>query len=122
MPARPNQIHLKLEAWQMERLEQFPAGERSQIIRRALTEFFAREDQRKETTMLRAEFAIRQEPRSEYVEFWVLKEGESWHNAVRGDGGSYRPGGPETLRQAPGETSAAFQARAEQAARDYTQP
>lgn len=51
MAAREYQIHIKLEPWQYERLQELPAGERSQKIRRFITEGFAREDQRKETEM-----------------------------------------------------------------------
>jgi len=57
---------------------------------------------------LRAQIGGRGRPA---LDWWVLGEDENWGDIVRGDGGSYSPGGPNDLFSTPGESVEAFRER-----------
>ena len=61
-----------------------------------------------------ATFALREQVGgrgSPYLNYWILEDDENWHDVIRGDGGSYRPGGPKGMRAKKGESKEAFAAR-----------
>lgn len=47
----------------------------------------------------------------EIIEYWILNKDQRWHDVVRGDGGSYSPGGPPDIDSEPGESREAFEIR-----------
>lgn len=55
----------------------------------------------------------------EVCDWWILEDDERWHDVVRGDGGSYSPGGPGDIEAIPGETREDFKIRAKAAARTW---
>lgn len=72
--------------------------------------------------MKRAEFSLQEQfgGRGEpFVVFHILGPEERWHDAVRGDGHSYRPGGPETIYQNVGESDDVFYRRASERAQNW---
>lgn len=63
------------------------------------------------TFALREEVGGRGEP---YLCSWILQDDKEWHDVVRGDGGSYRSGGPDDLEMNPGESETEFSQRVDQ--------
>jgi broad specificity phosphatase PhoE len=51
-----------------------------------------------------------------YLTYEILSQEETWHEKVQGDGGSYRPGGPESIESSPGESLKEFEKRVSQVA------
>jgi broad specificity phosphatase PhoE len=56
---------------------------------------------------------------TECLDWWILQDDDRWHDIVRGDGGSYSPGGPGDIESEPGETEETFKARVKEAARSW---
>ena len=54
-----------------------------------------------------------------YLCFWILQAEESWHDAVAGDGGSYRSGGPQEFESKFGESLEEFEQRVESAIKEW---
>lgn len=68
------------------------------------------------TFALREQVGGRGEPDLSY---WILDDDERWHDVVRNDGGSYRPGGPDDMQAKKGESKEAFADRVESAAKKW---
>jgi hypothetical protein len=69
-----------------------------------------------------ASFALREQVggRGEpYLTYEILRPWERWHDKVRGDGGSYRSGGPKDVFSFPNESLANFQQRVSQIAKEW---
>ncbi len=63
------------------------------------------------TFAMRAQIGGRGKP---FCEYWILEDDQSWHDVVRGDGGSYSGGGPDDLEMKPGESKKAFETRVQE--------
>jgi len=46
-----------------------------------------------------------------FLQYWILEDDENWGDAVRGDGHSYRPGGPAPFFSLEGESLINFEER-----------
>lgn len=68
------------------------------------------------TFALREQVGGRGEP---YCYYWILEDDENWHDAVRGDVGSYRSGGPADMEAKKGESKKAFSARVKAAVKKW---
>lgn len=68
----------------------------------------------------RVEFALQYDPytREYNPQYWILRHDQDWHDAVRGDGGSYMPGGPADFEGRPNETLEQLESRALRAMRN----